>query len=361
MLGGAASFMFFMLVLFVLSIWILVRIWRRSPLLAILSFLFWPVTIFALISCWGDEESDIRVPFFASLVVGALMLFSAYRTVDQGVQEMAVQLSDEEIARIRSENPELALALEQARAEQGGEVEEVVDDVDQAVHDARAGRPRDHSAERETPPPAPRDPAQIESARRVELQQLAANLSWRLGRVEFANAASTLRLPSEFRFATRDDLSRLARVRNTPIAEDVLGWIVHRDVNLARDDAWYVRVRYRPLPAPLPPPQWPAGATATEVALHNGAFVQRVAAALDGEAATAHDGRWEPDTALARWERDGANAARREQVAARVLARGVLEFSVSDLHPVHAELGRRSAALIALRTVPNASALAATR
>jgi hypothetical protein len=57
MLGGAASFMFFMLVLFVLSIWILVRIWRRSPLLAILSFLFWPVTIFALISCWGDEES----------------------------------------------------------------------------------------------------------------------------------------------------------------------------------------------------------------------------------------------------------------------------------------------------------------
>ena len=43
--------------------WMAARIWRRSALLALVSVLAWPVFLFACLRFWGDERSDIRVPF----------------------------------------------------------------------------------------------------------------------------------------------------------------------------------------------------------------------------------------------------------------------------------------------------------
>lgn len=47
--------------------WMVARIWRRSAWLAVVSLLAWPVFAFAMVRFWGDELSDIRVPFLVFL------------------------------------------------------------------------------------------------------------------------------------------------------------------------------------------------------------------------------------------------------------------------------------------------------
>jgi len=54
-IGGIASLIFL--------VWMVVRIWKQSAGLAIVSLLFWPALIFAVFKYWGDEESDIKLPF----------------------------------------------------------------------------------------------------------------------------------------------------------------------------------------------------------------------------------------------------------------------------------------------------------
>jgi hypothetical protein len=63
------------LVSLVLFIYMLVRTWKSSVLLAILSLLFWPLIIVALIKNWNDEESDIKVPFFLWVGVSLFMVW----------------------------------------------------------------------------------------------------------------------------------------------------------------------------------------------------------------------------------------------------------------------------------------------
>ena len=43
--------------------WMAALIWRRNAWLAIVSVLAWPVFAFACLRFWGDEFSDIRLPF----------------------------------------------------------------------------------------------------------------------------------------------------------------------------------------------------------------------------------------------------------------------------------------------------------
>jgi hypothetical protein len=54
-IGGILSLVFL--------IWMVSRIWKDSALMAIASVFLWPVLIFALFKYWGDEESDIKLPF----------------------------------------------------------------------------------------------------------------------------------------------------------------------------------------------------------------------------------------------------------------------------------------------------------
>jgi hypothetical protein len=67
------------LVSIVLFIYMLVRTWKSSILLAILSFLFWPLILVPLIKNWNDAESDIKVPFFLWVVVSAFMAWLVAR------------------------------------------------------------------------------------------------------------------------------------------------------------------------------------------------------------------------------------------------------------------------------------------
>jgi len=53
---------------FILLLWMILRIWKESTLLAIVSLFFWPALVYAVVKNWGDEESDIKVPFFFFMV-----------------------------------------------------------------------------------------------------------------------------------------------------------------------------------------------------------------------------------------------------------------------------------------------------
>ena len=79
-IGGILSLIFL--------VWMLVKIAKQSVLLAILCFFFWPALIFALFKYWGEEESDIKVPF-------ALWVVStAYAWYDMA--QMAKSLKEEQ-------------------------------------------------------------------------------------------------------------------------------------------------------------------------------------------------------------------------------------------------------------------------
>jgi len=47
----------------ILWLWMVVRVGKQNFLLGVGAFVFWPVLIFAVIKYWGDEESDIKIPF----------------------------------------------------------------------------------------------------------------------------------------------------------------------------------------------------------------------------------------------------------------------------------------------------------
>lgn len=380
MLGSLASMMGYLIVLFVLSIWMTVRIWRRSPVLAILSFLFWPVSIVALIMTWGDEESDIRVPFFLSVLVAGLAGYMAVRAVEKGVQEfsheIAYALSDEDIAEIRASDPELARQLETARAEQrammvaSGEWEE--GDWDEVESADGGGEERsatglaivEQSPEAAAAARAPRDPAVLDAEHRATLDRAAGHIAWQFGRVALPGTDLTLELPRNVRFAARSTLHHVARLRHVPMPADVLGWAVYRDVSLAREDAWYVQVRRVPLAGPLAPPDVLAEPTAK--AMEELAWAGRVAGALGIDPKTISATTWDAANGIvtfARAEGGSADAPSTysDAYAVRVQRDMLIEFRAPMLHAAHTELGTRATRLLAQRTkAPAATAAGAT-
>ncbi|MEJ5208703.1 hypothetical protein [Denitratimonas sp. CY0512] len=363
MLGSLTSLAGYLLVLFVITVWMCVKIWRRSPLLAIGAFFLWPLSLIALFLYWGDEDSDIRVPFALSLVVSILIGVMAMRAVDKGIDEMAWMLSDEDIAQIRLEDPKLADQLEEARRRLDAEYDEY-DDGEYDDSDAIDPPPRSGSSSARQPSatPAPAavetevDPVQAEIQHRLELAQAVHLLSWRFGIVDLAPAAAKLRLPQDFRFVPRNHALRVARLRGTPLDNDVIGWVVHRQVDLARDDAWYVQMRYVPLETRLRAPtlaRLDKAEISTEISHHAG----RIAQALQGDRRRrAEAATWDPETGIATWQwpADEQESAHRDHIAALPVGNGLLEFSVPAVHQVHAELGERAARLMAARTTVTA-------
>ena len=83
-IGGAVAL--------VLWLWMIVRIGKQSFLLGVLAFVFWPVLFFAVFKYWGDEESDIKVPFAIFLVAVIYMWFDAAHVAKQASQEQETLL-----------------------------------------------------------------------------------------------------------------------------------------------------------------------------------------------------------------------------------------------------------------------------
>ena len=71
----------------IFNIWLLVRIWKSSPLIAVISFLFFPAAIISLVQNWGDEEYDVRMPFFLACGSYAVLMMVALKVAGQ-IEEM---------------------------------------------------------------------------------------------------------------------------------------------------------------------------------------------------------------------------------------------------------------------------------
>lgn len=70
----------------ILLVWMVAKIWKQSALLAIASIFFWPALIFALFKYWGDEESDIKVPFLVFVPV-AIYVYYDMKQVEKALRE----------------------------------------------------------------------------------------------------------------------------------------------------------------------------------------------------------------------------------------------------------------------------------
>ena len=53
-------------------LWLVGSVWRISPGWAIVTLLFWPLAIVPMMNHWGDDELDVRKPFFATLVISVI-------------------------------------------------------------------------------------------------------------------------------------------------------------------------------------------------------------------------------------------------------------------------------------------------
>ena len=62
------------LLCFLLIGWMGAKISRRDAMLAIVTLFLWPVSAFAVMRYWGDELSDIKVPFMLFVPAFAYML-----------------------------------------------------------------------------------------------------------------------------------------------------------------------------------------------------------------------------------------------------------------------------------------------
>lgn len=345
MIGGLVSLGLYWLVLLALGLWILLRTWRSSPLLAIISFFFFPATLVALLRQWNDPETDIKIPFFLSLVTIGAMVWAAGRTVDQAIDASALHYSDEEIELIRSENPEFAAQIEAARQEQLARLQSEAfaaeGDAEGAWDDPSDGAAtrglRDARSE-----PVVVDP---EAERQANLRRLAKDLDWQRGSVRLEAPQSTLVLPRHFRFVGAGSLFALAQAHQRPIDRFTLGWVVHEREDIGAPGAWFVEVRHEPTGYLAPGGSRPED-LANEV---SGAMVSGLRGPPFGTGSYAPS--WLPREGLITYARELADGAPGspgyDLVAARPLRAGIVVFRVRGLDAGTRELGQRATRLLA--------------
>lgn len=370
MIGSAMSMMGYYLLLFILVVWMVVKIARSSPILAIATFFFWPASLIALIKNWGDRDHDIRIPFFAALLTAGLAVHMANRTVDKLFEEGAVYLTDEDLALIAEDDPELAQELRESRDEAlaSGEYAEIdweeweeIEEDDPLAEVAQQLRERQQQAK---PNPAlvvtrrkdrrAASPVRTlaEPGDELALQNEVSLLSYRFGGVEFVDAHALLQLPRGFRWAHRFALTRIAALRGTPIEPLSLGWVVHERVDLADPTAWYVELLWIESGHMALPPA--------------GGDFASVLAPLAGQPLADGSGRslgvdayaptWIADSGTLTWAvhddplslDPGADL-----LAAKPLRHGVLLFVAHNLDEARHELGLRATRLLAASTRPD--------
>jgi len=79
---------------------------------------------------------------------------------------------------------------------------------------------------------------------RVRWRRTIDSLSFRHGDIELRTAKASLLLPESFRFIGRAATERVLAVLEEAPADELLGWVIHQSINLAKDDAWAIEVSW---------------------------------------------------------------------------------------------------------------------
>ena len=311
---------FYYLLIFVMVIWMAIKIGRDSTGMGIATLVCWPIAVIPLITNWGRRDSDIRLQFLVAAVASVLLINASAKMAANNPAMMVY--SPDRGARIHAEDPAFAAGIErdQMRDPSAGAVTTFATISIEPMGGSRRPIASDAPSPMAAAPadelPFSAAPAQIH---KVPLREL----KFRRGQVRLGPAYAQLDVPEHFRFVARHQLGLLSEIRGVGVSEHTLGWIVHERVDLSSPNFWFVDVQFHPVghlaaPANTTPP----------------------AAEL----------QWDAQLAQARFTR-GSNEkpAAQDESVARLLRHGVVLFRVPELAGDQLELGLRVARLMAAR------------
>jgi uncharacterized membrane-anchored protein len=288
----------------VCMIWTLVRIGRDSPLLAVGTFLFFPLGFIHLFRHWGDERLDIRTPFLAWIAFSGLTFYAQYRAYNWAIKSV-----------------EADQALMASILSQVGKAESENDDLD----------------------------------RRLRIVNLMGSVSFVGGTVKLADANATIEVPAHFRYARREQLENVANAMGRTMTPGTIGWLVHDQVSLSEARPWLVEVHWYPL-GHVAVGDTGRLAPANLVAERNRVMTQAGAEApVDFEwLGFVYQPEWNSARGALAWA-EQTRYEGHEQPLADCYAdmpgrKGVLRYSVEFVDPERTELAFRAARLMATHT-----------
>lgn len=346
------TILFCWMLIFVMVVWMAVKVGRQSVGMGVLTFLFWPAAIIPLITNWGQRDSDIRLQFLVAAIASGFLwkatLEIAMQT-EQAMQQDQIALVNGDsvyVMQIESERdgvrygrpvgndgaPLIAL-------DANGNPVSPTTSGDMAYYLRATGRLGGPAADgtmsrANTATVAGVGGSSISAESDMQFAPALAKvhstplheIRFRRGEVRLQPAFSTFRVPEHFRFIARHQLGLLSQLRGIAVAEHTLGWLVHERVNLNSADFWFVEVSFHEvghLAPPLP------GATLTAV-------------------------QWDAASAIANWGRPAVPAERGiDQSAVKLTRHGAIRFRVPELNSDQLELGLRAVRLMASRTEPD--------
>lgn len=348
--------LFYWMLIFVMVVWMAVKVGRTSVGMGVVTFFFWPIAIIPLITNWGQRDSDIRLQFIVTAIASVLLWKSALEVATQTPQ----YLDEDQIALVHGDDAVFAMQIEAERdgvsygrpvgnerapliaLDAAGNPVAPTTSGDMAYYLRATGRIGGPAAEGTMSRANVATVQGVGGGSRAAMAQpelefapAAAKvhatplreIRFRSGDVRLAPAFANLDLPRHFRFIARHQLGLLSELRDIPVSEHTLGWIVHERVNLNSADFWFVEVSFHEvghLAAPAP------GATGSTM-------------------------QWDPATATAIFGRPADGEERGiDQAAARLTRHGAILFRVPELKGEQLELGLRAARLMATRTEPDA-------
>jgi hypothetical protein len=312
----------------------LIRIFKSSVLLGVLSLFFFPATIVALVRNWNDPDTDIKIPFFLSLIFSGIMAYSIYTTVASVYEEQIMWLSDADISELSDGDPQMAAMLrrqrDELRREYGWDGSEESGEVDLSALRVSI------EAERESSSDNSFAPLTEATQQRLGYEAAANTIKFQRGTARFESARVELAMPQHFRFVAVDQLEAQARVRERELAPGTFGWIVHERVDMGLQDAWWIEVRFHA--------DGHVGGASDLAGQLGGNWQDGALTGLDA----AFQPRWNPSLGVATWV-EARPDGRFDVQAGLPLRHGVLRFGVPAMSSKQLELGLRAARLMAAR------------
>ncbi len=322
------GFIFLYLLIMVLGLWMVVRVWRGSALLGICCLLIPGVVLFALIKNWGDPDTDIKVPFFLSALLGVFMFYFAADLLGSGDPQLGyVGLepgSDDYYSALVADN------LSESQ-------------MDDAV--AKRGQAVNGPSERWEAPASVAtndEDVQVDPAvQRRRDKRATAGVLRQSGPIQLGPAYARLQTPAHFRFVAASRLKPAARLHGRRLPDHLLGWVVHERVSLAEERAWFAEISFKPV------------GHLQAAGIDNSAQLQQAVSALGANIGSSgmFAAQWSQSQAMLTWTRNVPGSAAVEAVAARPLRHGVLSYVVRVDSANERELALRTARLMASETV----------
>jgi|GEM_PF-3083941 len=308
---------------FIGVVWMVATISKTSGGLAFLTFFFWPISIGHLLSNWGDPDDDIRLPFLITMLGAGMAIYTAVNAFD----DMTMQYSEQDIARLQVIDPETAAFIE---ARQAALISAEFPQGQAESESSYASASTEYTA---APVAAP-------TIREVPIERL----NFRSGNIRIDAAYSAFQLPRDLRFLSFNQLGLLSKMRVKPIEASVFGWLVHERTDFQSNNFWLLEVAF--YSGYIAAPTTPAVAVKTTEPGKPNNVVADGATAMQEPYMVSFDAQ----AGSTSWQWPSADANIFTVCAARLMRHGILEFCIPDIAANAREAARRETQAIAADT-----------